>query len=89
MTMMYPFRMAFIAAILVVPLTFNRITFAEDFRTWSDATGKHRREAQFVELKDGNVHLKKEDGTVIFLPIEKLSKTDQEYARKNNGPLAG
>ncbi len=48
-------------------------------RTWSDSTGKYTTEAQFVEFKDGKVQLRKRDGTVVFLPVERLSQADKDY----------
>jgi len=50
-------------------------------RTWTDSTGKYTVEAEFVDSEDGKVSLKKEDGTVVNLPIQKLSKADQEFIR--------
>ncbi len=50
-------------------------------RTWTDSTGKFRVEAEFVELKDGKVQLRKQDGKVIDVPLERLSAADQEYIK--------
>lgn len=51
-------------------------------RTWTDKTGKFQVEAEFVEIKDDNVLLKKSDGTVIEVPLLKLAPKDQVLARK-------
>jgi len=40
-----------------------------------------RTEAQFISLQGSKVQLKKRDGIVILVPMEKLSNADQEYAR--------
>ena len=48
-------------------------------RTWTDRTGTHRTEAIFIELKDGKVTLRKDDGTTINVPLESLSDIDQQY----------
>ena len=58
-------------------------TMAEQgpLRVWTDSTGKHTVEAEFVELKDGRVRLKKEDGKIITIPIDKLSEVDQNVLR--------
>ena len=53
---------------------------AEEIRTWSDATGKHRREAVFEKLEDGTVHLRSADGKPFKIPLSRLSEADQEYA---------
>jgi hypothetical protein len=54
---------------------------AAEFRIWQDVSGKFRTEAQFISLQGSKVQLKKRDGTVILVPMEKLSNADQEYAR--------
>lgn len=51
-------------------------------RTWSDATGKFRIEAELVTVEDGNAILKKKDGEEITVPIDKLSKEDQALLEK-------
>lgn len=48
-------------------------------RTWSDASGKFRVEAQFVELADGKVRLQRTDGQVISVPLDRLSPADQAF----------
>jgi len=51
-------------------------------RTWTDATGKYSAEAELIECRDGQVHLRKADGTLAIVPFDKLSLADQEYVRK-------
>jgi len=51
------------------------------FRLWTDASGKHSTEAILVDHEDGNVRLKKKDGSVVTLSIEQLSDADQEFVR--------
>jgi beta-lactamase regulating signal transducer with metallopeptidase domain len=53
-------------------------------RTWNDATGAFSLEGEFVGLKDGKVTIKKTDGKVITIALDKLSKEDQEYAAKQS-----
>ena len=48
-------------------------------RKWTDSTGKFSVEAEFVEFKDGKVRLKKEDGEIVTVPLEKLSQEDQQF----------
>ena len=44
-------------------------------RSWTDATGKHLSDADWIDLKDGIVRLKRHsDGKVISLPLKKLSQ---------------
>ena len=56
-------------------------TYGEE-RTWTDRTGKHKVEAEFVLFKDGEVSLRKSDGKVVKFSIEKLSKSDQAFVRE-------
>ena len=58
---------------------------AESLRveTWTDATGKHTVEADFVGVKAGDVYLKrKSDGVTIKLPFQQLSAASQQLARQ-------
>jgi hypothetical protein len=51
-----------------------------EVRIWTDSTGKHKTEAEFVSYDDGVVTLRK-PGTdkTVKLPLERLSDADQEY----------
>jgi hypothetical protein len=51
-------------------------------RTWTDSTDKHSIEADLVDVRDGTVRLKKENGNVITLPVEKLSDEDQKFLKE-------
>ena len=48
-------------------------------RKWTDTTGKFSVDAEFVELKNGEVHLRKPDGSVITVPAKQLSDADRVY----------
>ncbi len=48
-------------------------------RVWSDRTGRHQVQAQYVDLDRGKVKLEKADGTVIRVPIASLSEADQRF----------
>jgi hypothetical protein len=52
---------------------------AAETRTWRDATGKFEIQAEFVQAKSGWVQLKKADGALLPLRIEKLSLLDQAH----------
>lgn len=54
-------------------------------RVWADKTGQFKVEATLVEFKDGQVSLRRTDGTVVTLPLERLSKADQDYVTKTSG----
>ncbi len=59
-----------------------------DARNWTDNTGQHKTEAEFVAFEDGMVQLRKADGTTISLPIGRLSKADQDFVRSQSKPPA-
>jgi S1-C subfamily serine protease len=59
-----------------------------ELRTWSSASGTYKAEAELIELKsDGTVVLKKKDGTVIQVPLSKLSAVDQQYLRSKSATI--
>jgi hypothetical protein len=55
---------------------------ATAMRTWSDVTGTHKIQATYLGFADGGVKLKREDGREITVPLESLSKEDQEYVQQ-------
>jgi uncharacterized cupin superfamily protein len=56
---------------------------------WHAAGGAFAVQATFVELNSGKVTLKKANGRIIKVPLEKLSKADQEYATRQAKALEG
>jgi hypothetical protein len=50
-------------------------------RRWTDITGRKSVEAEFVEEKDGKAFLRKGDGKVVGVALEKLSQEDQQYVK--------
>jgi len=52
---------------------------AAKWRTWTDSTGKYSVEAKFSGVAFGTVKLIKRDGTVVKLPLERLSEEDQNW----------
>ena len=54
-----------------------------DAKTWTDKTGKFSVEATLVEVRDGTVVLRRDDGREIRMPLAKLSEGDREFARQN------
>lgn len=50
---------------------------ASDLRVWTDITGQHKVESDFVELIEGKVTLRKKDGSLSALAVERLCKDDQ------------
>jgi formylglycine-generating enzyme required for sulfatase activity len=50
-------------------------------RTWTDSTGKHRMEATLLDFDGKVVRLKRPDGKIVTVPLEKLSETDRKHVR--------
>lgn len=48
-------------------------------REWSDKSGTHKTEAEFISFKNGKVYLEKGDGDIVSVPIEILSSPDLEF----------
>ena len=67
-----------IAAVLVVVFC----TSPASARKWTDSTGKYTVEAEFLEVQDGKVRLRKENGSVISIPMDRLTWEDQEWVRR-------
>jgi hypothetical protein len=53
-----------------------------EYRTWSDATGTYQVVAAMVSYEDKKVTLQKKEGGTLRIPVEKLSKADQDYVAK-------
>ena len=54
-----------------------------EVRTWTDSTGKFKREGSFQRLDGDAVVIKKAaDGQQFSIPLQRLSTDDQAYARK-------
>lgn len=71
--------MVFGLPLIVVAATFPLADALAAPRQWTDATGTFTIRAELVELKDGVVHLKKSDGEVITVPVNRLSDGDRNY----------
>jgi WD40 repeat protein len=50
-------------------------------RKWKDASGQFSVDAEFIGLTGGKVDLKKADGKIISIPLEKLAAEDQAVAK--------
>ncbi|MCE9556977.1 MAG: prolyl oligopeptidase family serine peptidase [Planctomycetes bacterium] len=56
---------------------------AGEVRAWTNASGTQTIEAEFLDLKDGRVRLRRKDtGKEISMPLEKLSAADQQYVQQ-------
>jgi hypothetical protein len=61
---------------------------AGETRTWTDITGKFSREAEFLKLEEGQVHLRLKGGKETKIPLKELSKKDRDWVR-NGGAAKG
>jgi len=50
---------------------------------WTDNTGKFKIKASLLEANEDQVRLKKTDGTVISVPMRRLSEADQQWLQKH------
>jgi SLA1 homology domain 1, SHD1 len=55
---------------------------AAKWRTWMDSSGRFRLEAKLNGIIDGNASLKKRDGTVVRVPLGRLSDDDQKWIKE-------
>lgn len=69
-------RRAFLAATVLFATLSMDHAFA---REWSDATGRFKIEAKFVDVQDGTARLRRTDGTIISVPVARLSEADQRF----------
>ena len=51
-----------------------------ELRTWT--AGQHQAQAVFLDLAEGEVALRRQDGQVVRVPLERLSRADQDYVRQ-------
>jgi hypothetical protein len=58
-------------------------------RKWKDGTGKFELNATYVGVAGGNVHLRRADGKVIQVALDKLSAEDQAYQPVEKGQQVG
>jgi len=58
-------------------------------RTWTDNTGKFTIEAEFVDVADAGVRLRKTDASLIVVPLERLSEADRRHVQSLAAKPAG
>jgi SLA1 homology domain 1, SHD1 len=56
-----------------------KLEFEANSRTWIDASGQYEVRAIFIKANDRAVQLKKADGKLVNVPLEKLRLVDREY----------
>jgi hypothetical protein len=56
---------------------------ADEYRTWTDSTGKFKVEAKFVKLENDKVELKRKDnGESVTLALSRFSNADAEIIKR-------
>jgi len=70
-----PISVLLTAAVILIPASLGSA------REWTDLSGKHKTEAEVVKVEDGAVSLKKPDGSIVKVPINRLSLPDQKYLK--------
>lgn len=65
----------------------TRAQEAEPLRTWKDSTGSFSIQATFMKLSGDLIVLRRPDKQELSLPLSKLSKLDQQYARQRQAEL--
>ena len=58
-------------------------------RTWTDASGAFTLEAEFVGLDEGKAQLKRSDGKVVSVPLDRLSEEDRKFVEKQTAGKGG
>ncbi len=65
----------------VLPEAANAASVEKAPRTWTDGSGRFKVEAHLVGVENDLVHLRRQDGTEVSVPVAKLSPADQQYIR--------
>lgn len=89
--LMTPFRPLIVALLLplLAALSIVSAQSPDEYRTWTDNTGKFKVEAKFVKLENDKVELKRKDnGESVTLPLSRFSKADAEIVKKLVAKLA-
>ena len=73
---------------LCVVLIFTICVPTAAARTWTDSTGTHKIEGEFVKLADGKVEIRRDDGKLFRIALDKLCEDDQKFVRNAAKPTA-
>lgn len=72
-----------LSALFVVLAVVQVVTLSDAVaRTWTSSNGRFQVEAELVDFKDGKVRLKKQDDSVVDVPLALLGAKDREYVRR-------
>lgn len=62
-------------------------TLAQDQREWVDSTGQHKIVGSLVEVQEGTAIIKTAEGKHVKIPVNRLSKKDQEFLEQGSSPF--
>lgn len=79
--------MAARGTLLIAVLAFSMPAWGAP-RTWTDQSGKFSVEAELIDVQDGKARLKKADGTILAVSLQKLSVADRRYVERLGRPAA-
>lgn len=68
-----------LANVAIVGALFFALAPLSNAREWADSTGKYRIEANLVRVEKGNAVLRKTNGSIVSIPIVRLSNADQAF----------
>jgi len=64
--------------IIALALGFAPLAHADDYRTWTDTSGKFSVSAKLEGVKDGRARLTTPEGKTVSIPLGKLSQEDRD-----------
>ncbi|WP_373652647.1 SHD1 domain-containing protein [Schlesneria sp. DSM 10557] len=70
---------SFVWLFVLLSLSPTPVMSQDDYRTWSDSTGKNKIKARFIKVEDDVVTLEKQDGDEVEIELKKLSSADQKF----------
>jgi hypothetical protein len=59
----------------------------EGSREWTDSTGRFKIVGEFVEIQDGVVFIRNPEGKTVKIPLNRLSKPDQQLLEDSENPF--
>lgn len=72
-----------------VAFGFSSVASAQNgaLRKWSDASGRFSITAKLLEVSDGVAFLEDEQGKTLKIPVDRLSKADQDFINAGENPF--
>ena len=71
-------------SVLCLGLLIVSTAWADEYRTWTDSTGKHKVRAKLESVEDGKATLVRENGAKVKIALEKLSEADRDFVAKQD-----